>query len=340
MMKVEECYICGCKKLKHLWKVPECLLRKDAFDVLHCSVCGFRMTSPRPSINELSVYYPDDYSAFHFLIPDKAQEKKTCFSERIKNTVYVHEFGYPLSEHVKWIKPMAWLFRQMLGWFPPGFVKEGRLLDVGCATGDYLVFLRTLGWKHLYGLEINSRAAEWARDKHGFDVYTGILNEHYVPKEKFDVVTAWHVLEHVPDPRVFLREVKRILKPNGLLLMGMPNAGSFETLIFRSFWWAWEVPRHLWHFDRKTLSRILKEEGFEIERFFIPANVNNWLLSVRHFLFRSSDKTHHFLFKCLDPDQRASVPLKALLMFPGLMLSLARSLGRMVVYARVKENMK
>jgi SAM-dependent methyltransferase len=144
-------------------------------------------------------------------------------------------------------------------YFTFGFVptrRGGRVLDVGCGTGSHLDAARRLGWE-AYGVEISPAASQIARETLGLAVVTGALEDAGYPDAHFDVVSLFHVLEHLPDPVGTLREVARVLRPGGLALLAVPNHRSLAAFAFRSRWFPWEVPRHLYHFSPASLAALL-----------------------------------------------------------------------------------
>ncbi len=148
---------------------------------------------------------------------------------------------------------------------------KGILLDVGCATGDFLQHMKqTYGWS-VQGVEVSAYAAKLARERYGVDVFTGTLGEACFSENFFDAVTMWDVLEHLHDPSNELKEIYRILKPGGVLALRVPNAASFDARIFGSYWAGLDAPRHLYIFDKETLTHLLSKNGFEV----ISANSKN-----------------------------------------------------------------
>jgi SAM-dependent methyltransferase len=125
------------------------------------------------------------------------------------------------------------------------FVPQGRLLDVGCATGDFLAEVRRIpGWSAI-GLEPGAAAAHYVRHEVGLDVVRGTLNTAAWKDAIFDVLTLWDVLEHVYDPRTVLHEAARLLKPGGVLVINYPNLDSLDRRLFGRYWCGYELPRHL-----------------------------------------------------------------------------------------------
>jgi SAM-dependent methyltransferase len=139
-------------------------------------------------------------------------------------------------------------------------VHPGRLLDVGCATGDFLVEMNRHGWDTV-GIEPNERAAQLAQER-GCRVMVGTLEHAQFGADSFDVITMWHVLEHVSDPLEQLAAAKRILKSKGLLIFCVPNLHSLEAKIFGHLWAGFDVPRHAYAFSRKGLKSLFDQTGF------------------------------------------------------------------------------
>lgn len=136
----------------------------------------------------------------------------------------------------------------------------GRLLDVGCGSGDWLVQMRQLGW-NAEGLDFDPAAVELARTRN-LTVRLGPLEQQDYPSEAFDAVTLHHVIEHVPDPVATLRACHRVLRPRGRLILATPNARSLSHRVFRSDWRGLEPPRHLHIFTPESLRRALEQAGF------------------------------------------------------------------------------
>jgi SAM-dependent methyltransferase len=141
---------------------------------------------------------------------------------------------------------------------------EGILLDVGCATGIFLEAMQKTNRWITKGVEISEQAARIARDYKHLDVITGNLEKADLPNDYFDVVTLWDVLEHLHDPVGSLREIYRILKPNGIIVFRVPNAGSLDARLFSAFWAGFDAPRHLYVFERSTLGIMLGKTGFNV----------------------------------------------------------------------------
>jgi len=139
----------------------------------------------------------------------------------------------------------------------------GVLLDVGCGVGSFLRLARDKGYE-ASGVELSYYAAEYARNNFGLNVFNGELKDANLAPETFDIITLWHVLEHVTDPKKFLIEVNKLLKKDGLLVVEVPNIGSIAAKISLMNWELMAPKEHLFYFYPHTISRLLKETGFSI----------------------------------------------------------------------------
>jgi SAM-dependent methyltransferase len=137
----------------------------------------------------------------------------------------------------------------------------GRVLDIGCGTGEFLAAMRRLGWD-THGVEPNEGAAAYAREKLGLDVRADDLQNLDLPDCSFDLVTLWTVLEHLHDPGSVLRTARRILRPSGLLIISIPDIQSLDARCFGTSWVGYDTPRHLYVFSRDNIRSLLAQAGF------------------------------------------------------------------------------
>ena len=137
---------------------------------------------------------------------------------------------------------------------------KGRILDIGAGTGDFLLEAKNQNWDIL-GIEPNDKAK-------GIAVGKGIKFGDTIEKlesNSFDVITMWHVLEHVPDVEHQVAELKRLLKPSGTIIIAVPNFKSYDAKYYREFWAAYDVPRHLWHFSKTAIEKLFDKQNMNLE---------------------------------------------------------------------------
>lgn len=224
----DRCVVCGGRERRRF--------REQAgYTLVVCTGCGLRFLDPQPTQDELASLYSETY----YVSSDSRQRGYQGYATDAEN----------------WRRT----FRDRLRDLP---ATKGTLLDVGAATGFFIEQARAVGWDAI-GLEPSAWAAEYARLELGMDVVTGTLESMHFPDQAFDAVTLWEVIEHLADPLSTLREIRRILRPGGQLVLSTPDAGSFVARAFGKRWLGWrKVPEHLFFFDRSNLDRLLVRAGF------------------------------------------------------------------------------
>jgi len=235
---IERCPICGSTERQLLFNGSDRLHDlPGTFPVMTCVACHSAYLAQRPQ--DLSAYYPvESYAAY-----DRANTAQHYSRGAGRN--YGLRRRQQLLDRVK----------------PAG----GYLLDVGCGAGDFIAFVQAQGQWRVSGLEPNAAAARAAREGRGLDVKIGHLPDTALPARSFDVITMWHVLEHVPNPAEVLADVRRLLKPDGVLMVGVPLGDSVEAGWFKANWAGYDVPRHLVTFTRASLSEFARRQGFQFE---------------------------------------------------------------------------
>lgn len=155
------------------------------------------------------------------------------------------------------------------------FKGKGALMDVGAGTGDFVRHAQDHGWES-YGVEPNQQARELAHKK-GVRVYTSLRAQN---KSSYDVVTLWHVLEHFQDLEQGIQEISEVIKPGGWLILALPNYRSMDARYYKSYWAAYDVPRHLWHLSKDSVKKIFLPKGYtlvSIKPLWMDAFYISWL---------------------------------------------------------------
>ena len=153
--------------------------------------------------------------------------------------------------------------RRKLRLLKPHQPKQGSLLDIGAGTGFFLSAAKKRGWS-VMGIEPNLSARTLANSKIPNTVFD-VDTLQTLPEKSFDVITLWHVLEHLPNLEEDVKTIHKLLKPNGRIVVAVPNFKSFDADYFKSFWAAYDVPRHLWHFSQNSISKVFSKVQIETE---------------------------------------------------------------------------
>ncbi|WP_340076263.1 class I SAM-dependent methyltransferase [Leptobacterium sp. I13] len=151
--------------------------------------------------------------------------------------------------------------------------KKGTILDIGAGTGDFLLAMKKNGWETT-GIEPNENARVLAEKKGVF-----LRGQNQLEKQSYDVITMWHVLEHIPDLKEQVKKMKKHLTPTGSLFIAVPNYKSYDAQYYKNFWAAYDVPRHFWHFSKKTISMLFSEVEMKVVK-TIPMKFDAYYVSL------------------------------------------------------------
>jgi len=240
---------------------------------------------------ELSRYYPDSYGRYRH---SRAIGEKTY--KGIRRFVLENYYGYPFltggkpSLFKRW---GAFLLSLVMAKDAIPYRGEGRVLDIGCGGGSYLYRLKSWGW-NAYGVEPSAAGVAQARSL-GLHVYQGQLEEAAFPDSFFDVVRLNHVLEHLTDPHGALWEIKRIVRPDGLVYVTVPNTRSLNFWLFRENWYGLDIPRHVVSYSPEALKFLCHGAGFEIVMMRFRSGPFNFVRSVKYYLEETGDRCPYWL---------------------------------------------
>lgn len=208
-------------------KVQDHLVTNEIFTLTKHPSLDILVTHPQPNTIELAQYYESDDYISH---TDKKKGLLPFLYQTVKK--------YALQKKVNQISSLH------------GGV--GSLLDIGAGTGDFLKIAQEKGWQ-IQGVEVNDNARNNASKK-GLHLQATLSS---FSNTQFDVVTLWHVLEHLPDLEKTVSEIECLVKPGGHLLIAVPNFNSYDAKKYKEFWAAYDVPRHLWHFSQKGIRQLI-----------------------------------------------------------------------------------
>lgn len=280
-MRTVACDLCGSSETVLLFMLPDQRFPTgtQSFRLVECRGCGLIYLNPRPEAEELASYYPEPFYQNLEAEGVRARRRSSLFRrlrKRVRRALLERCYRYPSvnsgtpERRMGMFNAMTTVLLHLERWrlqvigreaaIVP-FIGQGRLLDVGCGTGEAMASLKELGWE-VTGVEVSPYAASRARHTVGCEVLVGDFEQVPLGEERFDVIRFCHSLEHVPSPKRTLEKAHRLLQPGGFLWIEIPNAASVERWIFGMDWFAWEIPRHLYHFTPETLAHLLVCTGF------------------------------------------------------------------------------
>jgi 2-polyprenyl-3-methyl-5-hydroxy-6-metoxy-1,4-benzoquinol methylase len=243
MIHHDRCPLCSSEVITVHFNCIDHFISKEEFVIARCVTCGFLFTQDYPDENEISKYYESAEYISH-----------SDTSEGITNKIY------HLIRRVMLLRKRR-IIKKITG------LKHGNLLDIGSGTGHFASVMKNSGWS-VKGIEISGKARNFSSETFNLEI---IAPEQIseLDLNSFDCVTMWHVLEHFHDPHRYISDIIQFLKPGGICLAALPNCSSIDAKYYREVWAAFDVPRHLWHFDPATFTHFALKSGLTIERQFV-----------------------------------------------------------------------
>ena len=223
---------------------------RETFSIYMDQESQLLVTTPRPDDEALSNYYESDDYISH------SDSKHTLIDK-----VYQIVRNYAIKKKVKLINSFQ--------------SSNQNLLDIGTGTGDFILACKKSGWC-VNGVEPNKKANTLASGKTFIKISKDVSE---LRNEQFDVITMWHVLEHVPDLKSYISILKKLLKPNGTLVVAVPNHKSYDAHFYKEFWAAYDVPRHLWHFSRSSIDKLFQFEKMKVVK-TLPMKFDSYYVSL------------------------------------------------------------
>jgi len=251
MELLTNCPICGSETFEPFISGKDYFLTGETFEIVKCIGCGFRFTNPRPLAEELCEYYESADYISH------SDTRKGVFA-----AVYQQVRKYTLGRKLAMIRK---------------FQPKGEILDIGCATGQFLNFMSKNGWITT-GIEPDEKTRERAISEFGLKVFPE-ANLNSMTKASFDVITMWHVLEHVSDIKERMAQLKNLLKPEGTLIVALPNCEAYDAKKYGKFWAGYDLPRHLYHFTKSDVKLLSETYGFTIVN-ILPMKFDSFYVSL------------------------------------------------------------
>jgi 2-polyprenyl-3-methyl-5-hydroxy-6-metoxy-1,4-benzoquinol methylase len=251
MELLTNCPICGYELFEPFISGKDYFLTGEKFEIDKCKGCGFRFTNPRPKAEALGEYYESVEYISH------SDTRKGMFA-----AVYQQVRKYTLGRKLAMIRK---------------FQPKGEILDIGCATGQFLNFMSKNGWITT-GIEPDEKTRERAISEFGLKVFPEAKLNSF-SKASFDVITMWHVLEHVSDLKGRMAQLKDLLKPEGTLIIALPNCEAYDAKKYGEFWAGYDLPRHLYHFTKSDVKLLSETYGFTIVN-ILPMKFDSFYVSL------------------------------------------------------------
>jgi SAM-dependent methyltransferase len=234
----QQCPVCKSLTLEYRLTAKDHTVSKENFEVWECTACTVRFTQAVPPTNEMGKYYQSTNYISH------SNTKKG-----VVNTLYHWVRSFTLVSKKRLLRKVTTL-------------KKGTLLDVGAGTGAFAATMKKAGWE-VTGLEPDETARTNAQQT--FNISLKELTElQHQPSAHFDAITLWHVLEHVHDLYEYMKAFHRLLKPQGTLIIAVPNYTSLDADEYNDCWAAYDVPRHLYHFSPHSMDILVEQHNMQV----------------------------------------------------------------------------
>ena len=237
MENIQNCPVCGSPHSSLKFKAKDYTVSNEMFHIVTCDSCCLIYTNPRPAAHEAGPYYHASAYISH-----------SDTNEGIVNKLYHAVRKFTLQSKTNWIESE----------------KKGtkELLDVGCGNGHFLAAAKEKGW-NINGVELDPETAARAANLTGLTIAASL--KEIDPAKEFQVITLWHVLEHVYELDEYFQFFKSRLAKDGKLLFALPNPASFDATYFKQYWAAYDVPRHIYHFTPATIAALAEKYGFKLK---------------------------------------------------------------------------
>ncbi len=238
IIKYDSCPLCKSTQINNQFTVNDHSISKEDFEIWKCENCTLQFTQDVPSQEDIAPYYKSENYISH------SDTKKG-----IVNNLYHRVRNIMLQRKYKLVNK---------------FANSGTLLDYGSGTGYFPAYVKSQG-KDVKAIEIDEEARAYAQRKWDLDVYSPeALTDGSLADASFSVISLWHVMEHLYDPKSYLSRFHELLQENGTLIIAVPNYNSNDAEHYGKYWAAYDVPRHLWHFSPKSLIEFASDNGFEL----------------------------------------------------------------------------
>jgi predicted SAM-dependent methyltransferase len=277
LQQISNCPVCGSKDFEHFITCKDYTVSQESFNIVSCKSCNFKFTNPRPADSDIGRYYKSQDYVSH-------SDTRKGLINRLYHLVRTRT----LKQKLKLISK---------------YVSRGTILDYGCGTGMFLKTCSDAGWK-AYGFEPDPDARALVVDK-GLKAETSKSN---LTSSKYDIITLWHVLEHVTDLEETLRFFSDTVSEKGRLIIAVPNYTSVDARHYKEYWAGYDVPRHIYHFEVNTIKQLLERFDFNLEE-SLPMVFDSYYVSMLSEKYQSGSINYFKAFmNGLRSNRKAKAP--------------------------------
>jgi 2-polyprenyl-3-methyl-5-hydroxy-6-metoxy-1,4-benzoquinol methylase len=259
MVILKKCPVCSTSSFEKLFDCEDFSVSHETFSISACTHCGLKATNPRPDDALLSKYYETKNYISH-----------SGAATNIVDKIYLIARRLTLKQKLKLINRYQ---------IPPG-----KLLDYGCGTGEFINTCKTGGWK-VNGVEPAKTARIKSEELNGIKIFDSVDQV----TDCYDIITMWHVLEHIPDLEHTLSTLSRSLSTKGTMFIAVPNYQSYDASVYKNYWAAYDVPRHLWHFDKSVMRKLLAKFSLQIKQ-IQPMKLDSFYVSMLSEAYKEEGK--------------------------------------------------
>ena len=235
------CPVCDSTHFQEVFTVKDFSVSEETFNIMECATCSLRFTQDAPAKNSMNAYYESEDYISH-----------SDTSKGLINKLYKKVRQFTLKQKASLVQKSC-------------DKKQGSLLEIGSGTGAFAAEMKKRGWE-VTGLEPDEKARINSQALHQVDLQP-VENFYTLPPASFDVITLWHVLEHVHDLHTYMKKFRELLTPEGTLIIAVPNYTSKDANIYKEYWAAYDVPRHLYHFSPLSMKKLTEKHGMKIKEY-------------------------------------------------------------------------
>lgn len=257
------CPICNHNKFTPFLSCVDYTVSRETFHIVQCEACGFRFTNPRPTEKEIGKYYESEEYISH-----------SGTSKGVVNKIYGMVRNYTIKQKVSLINRLSHKSQ----------VTSKSILDIGCGTGEFLNACQKNNWR-VTGVEPSETARANAKSNYGIAAYSTLWDLQTLTLKGgdggglFNVITMWHVLEHVHQLDKTIEQIKKLLVDEGVLIIAVPNCNSYDAEKYGAQWAAYDLPRHIYHFTKKDIEKLFSRFDFKLQE-VLPMKFDSYYVSI------------------------------------------------------------